>query len=201
MKSLIIITVAVLSAASLVSCADNNGSQNTGKNKDSNTAATQPAGEPTSSSINNNAATSTEGIVNGYLQLKNALANDNGSDAASSGKAILDAMAKVDKASLSAEQSKAYEDVADDIKENAEHISENSGKIEHQREHFSMLSQDMYDLVKAFGSNQKLYQDSCPMYDNGKGAVWISEIKDIKNPYLGKKMPTCGTVKEEIAKQ
>ena len=201
MKSLIIITVAVLSAASLVSCADNNGSQNTGKNKDSNTAATQPAGEPTSSSINNNAATSTEGIVNGYLQLKNALANDNGSDAASSGKAILDAMAKVDKASLSAEQSKAYEDVADDIKENAEHISENSGKIEHQREHFSMLSQDMYDIVKAFGSNQKLYQDSCPMYDNGKGAVWISEIKDIKNPYLGKKMPTCGTVKEEIAKQ
>ncbi len=107
-------------------------------------------------------------------------------------------MAKLDKSSLSAAQAKAYNAVADDLKENAEHINENSGKIDHQREHFEMLSQDMYDLVKSFDKTQTLYKDFCPMANDKKGAFWISETKEIKNPYLGKKMPTCGEVKEEI---
>jgi hypothetical protein len=36
------------------------------------------------------------------------------------------------------------------------------------------------------------------MYENGKGAVWISEYKEIKNPYLGTKMLTCGSIKKEF---
>ncbi len=138
------------------------------------------------------------GILTGYLQVKNALANDNGNDAADGGKVISEAMAKLDKSLLSAVQTKAYNAVADDLKENAEHINENSGKIDHQREHFEMLSQDMYDLVKSFDKTQTLYKDFCPMANDKKGAFWISETKEIKNPYLGKKMPTCGEVKEEI---
>jgi len=143
-------------------------------------------------------AASIKEIVSGYLQLKNELVIDNGSDAANGGKAILDAVAKFDNSSLSPQQKKVYEDVADDIKENAEHISKNSSKIAHQREHFDMLSQDMFDLVKAFSTDRTLYKDYCPMCNNGEGVIWISEIKEIKNSYLGKKMPTCGEVNEEI---
>ena len=36
------------------------------------------------------------------------------------------------------------------------------------------------------------------MYNEGKGAIWLSETKEIKNPYLGGKMLTCGEVQEEI---
>lgn len=43
-----------------------------------------------------------------------------------------------------------------------------------------------------------MYKDFCPMYNNGKGAFWLSETKEIKNPYLGKAMPTCGTIQEEL---
>ena len=103
------------------------------------------------------------GILTGYLQVKNALANDNGNDAADGGKAISEAMAKLDKSALSAVQTKAYNAVADDLKENAEHINENSGKITHQREHFEMLSQDMHDLVKSFDKNQTFYKDFFPI--------------------------------------
>lgn len=145
----------------------------------------------------NSHATVTE-IVAGYLQVKNALASDNGKDAATGGNAIVKAIGKFDKSALTADQKKAYDDVADDTKEMAEHISKNAGKIAHQREHFDMLSKDMYDLVKTFGAGQPLYQDFCPMYNDKKGATWLSETKEIKNPYLGKKMLTCGTVKEEI---
>ena len=54
------------------------------------------------------------------------------------------------------------------------------------------------DLQKAFGGGQALYYDYFPMYNKGKDGYWISEVKDIKNPYLGKAMPTCGSVKEEL---
>lgn len=137
-------------------------------------------------------------IVGHYLELKNALANDNGKEAAAHGKAMVEAIEKLNKTSLTAAQKKVYDDVADDAKEMAEHIGSNGDKIEHQREHFDMLSKDIYDLVKAFGAGQTLYQDFCPMYNDKKGATWLSETKAIKNPYLGKKMPTCGSVKEEI---
>ncbi len=132
------------------------------------------------------------------MQIKNGLANDNGKDAASGGKAFVDAIAKVDKTKFTADQNKTYTDIADDAKEMAEHIGENADKLEHQREHFDMLSNDVYDMVKTFGAGQPLYKDYCPMYNNKKGAYWLSETKEIKNPYLGKKMPTCGSVKEEL---
>lgn len=138
-------------------------------------------------------------IIAGYLQMKNALANDNANDAAAAGKSIVELLNKVNQSTLSADQMKAYADLHDDIKENAEHIGSNADKIKHQREHFMMLSSDISDLIKAFGNNgQTLYKDFCPMANNGKGAIWISETKDIKNPYLGKSMPTCGTIKEEM---
>ena len=137
-------------------------------------------------------------MVSQYLQIKNALANDNGKDAAKAGNAFVESMDKMDKNSLTGEKKKRWDDLADDAKEMAEHIDKNGSDIEHQREHFDMLSVDMYDMVKTFGAGQTLYKDFCPMYNNKKGASWLSETKDIKNPYLGKTMPTCGSVKEEI---
>ena len=50
----------------------------------------------------------------------------------------------------------------------------------------------MNDVIKTFGTNKKLYQDYCPMYDQGKSGYWISERKDIQNPYYGAEMLTCG---------
>lgn len=137
-------------------------------------------------------------ILTAYLQLKNAFANDNSNDAAASATILQTTLKNFNKTTLSAQQNKIFEDINDDASEHAEHIGKNGGNIEHQREHFEMLSKDMYDLVKAFGGGQVLYKDFCPMYNKGKGAFWISETKEIKNPYLGKAMPTCGTVKEEI---
>jgi hypothetical protein len=80
----------------------------------------------------------------------------------------------------------------------AEHIGANPDKLGHQREHFAILSKDMYDLVKAFGGGQVLYKVLDTMYNNGKGAFWLSETKEIKNPYMGKAMSSMGTIKEEI---
>jgi hypothetical protein len=137
-------------------------------------------------------------VFSAYLQIKNGLTADNGKDAANGGKDLVNALTKLDAGSFTSAQKKTLDDVKEDIKENAEHISTNEAKIAHQREHFDMLSQDMYELIKVVNPGQTLYQDHCPMYNEGKGANWLSEVKEIKNPYLGKKMPECGSVKETI---
>ncbi|MFP5040008.1 DUF3347 domain-containing protein [Parasediminibacterium sp. JCM 36343] len=138
-------------------------------------------------------------ILTNYLQLKNALAKDNSKDAATAANAMVAVLGKVEMKGLSKAEMKSYMDIADDLKENAEHIGANAGKIDHQREHFIMLSKDVTDLIKTFGNGgQTLYKDFCPMANEGKGALWISETKDIKNPYLGKAMPTCGSVKQTM---
>ena len=137
-------------------------------------------------------------IVSAYLQMKNAFTEDNSAGAATAGKKLEAAFKNFDKSALTAAQKKTYEDVEADAREHAEHIGANGGNIAHQREHFELLSKDIYDLVKTFGAGQVLYKDSDPMANNGKGAFWISETKEIKNPYMGKAMLTSGSIKEEI---
>ena len=151
--------------------------------------------EKSASAKNSNA--SINEVVANYLKLKNALVNDNSKEAANSGNALIATIGKVDMNSISKEQMKDYMDIAEDAKEHAEHIGSNGGDIAHQREHFVMLSKDMNDLIQLFGTSQKLYLDFCPMADDNKGAVWISETKEIKNPYFGKDMATCGSIKKE----
>ena len=183
-----------IAALSFTAC--NSGTNKSNENSSSKSDTTQASAQ--ANNTETKSGTSIAGIVTGYLRLKNALTNDDGNGAANGGKEIGDALQKFDKTSLTEEQKKTYDDVADDIKEHAEHISMNGSNVAHQREHFDLLSKDVYDLVKAFGSGQTLYYDHCPMYNNNKGADWLSETKEIKNPYLGKQMPTCGTMKEEI---
>lgn len=176
----------------LTACGNNNSSeQSTEKNKDSTSqTTTNITGAITPGSIDK--------VVSGYLEVKNALTNDNGYDAAAAANKISTAIKNVDESAFTADQKKVYEDVKEDIREHAEHISSNGSNIVHQREHFDLLSQDIIDLVKATGSSQNLYRDFCPMYNNKKGASWLSENKEIRNPYYGKEMPKCGEVKEEI---
>jgi len=169
----------------------------TGSKQINNTDSAQTQANTTAAPATAVNAKPADGILTGYINLKNSLASDNGSDAAKNGQEILDAISKFDNSSLTPDQKKTFLGLVGDIKENSEHINENADKIDHQREHFEMLSKDIYDLAKSVGTDKTLYLDSCPMYDNGK-ATWISEIKEIKNPYLGKKMDTCGAIKETI---
>jgi hypothetical protein len=144
-------------------------------------------------------ALSLKGVIEHYIYIKNALAHDNSSEAANGGKAMEKALKNIDKSLFTTDQKKIYDDDEDELKEHAGHIGSNGNNIKHQREHFLMMSEVMYDVVKAFGGGQLLYHDHCPMYNEDKGgAMWLSETKEIKNPYFGAEMPKCGTVEEII---
>jgi Protein of unknown function (DUF3347) len=79
----------------------------------------------------------------------------------------------------------------------AKHIKDNK-ETAHQREHFAKLSNNMYALVFNFKANEtEAYLQYCPM----KKASWLSDKKDIRNPYYGNKMLDCGSVKATLKKK
>lgn len=172
------------------------------QNHDESNHSHEDVNTTSSTTVQNDNATvaattfSIDEIVANYLKMKNALTKDDAKGAANAGKALYKTFNSTNTNSIPANQKKEYLDIVDDAKEHAEHIGDNAGKIDHQREHFAILSKDMNDLIKMFGTKQKLYQDYCPMYNDGKGAIWISETKEIKNPFYGSQMLTCGSLKK-----
>lgn len=133
-------------------------------------------------------------IIDNYLQIKNSLTQDNSKTAAKAGKMLYDSFKNLDKSKIETSKLKEYNEIVEDAMENAEHIGANGDKIDHQREHFEILSTDLNDLIVLVGADRELYVDKCPMYNDGKGAKWISETKEIKNPFLGGDMPKCGSI-------
>jgi len=141
-----------------------------------------------------NAATSQ--IIDSYLQIKNGLVATDKADAAKGGEAMVTAFSNFDMTKLSGETHEEYMEILESAKEHAEHIVKSD--MAHQREHFEALSIDINDLVTLLGTDKTLYQDFCPMYNDGKGAMWLSETEEIKNPFYGSKMMKCGKVQKQI---
>jgi len=144
--------------------------------------------------VQKNATTSP--IIDAYIQIKNGLVATDKGATAKGGTALLTAFSKFDMTALKGDTHKEYMEIYESAKEQAEHIVKSP--IDHQREHFEALSTDITDLIALLGTEKTLYQDFCPMANNNKGAYWISEVKDIKNPYFGDKMMKCGSVKKQI---
>jgi hypothetical protein len=143
-------------------------------------------------------ATSIKEIVDHYLHVKNALANDNATEAAIGSKAMEAVLGKIDKSILTAEQKLAYDKMEGGLKETSSSIAKGGDNIKQQRVQFVMMSEAIYGLVKDFGAGRPIYHDHCPMARDNQGAMWISEIREVKNPYFGSAMPACGTVEEVI---
>mgnify|MGYP001293076275 CR=1 FL=1 len=91
----------------------------------------------------------------------------------------------------------AYMNVEIKLKSISQKIQE-SNEIEIQRNQFSELSTAVYKLLKITKAETTVYYDHCPMFNNGKGADWLSKEVDIKNPYYGSMMLNCGKVIETI---
>ena len=138
----------------------------------------------------------TDSILLTYLFLKDALVNDDSKIAAEAGGELVKQFKGFNVENYAQNDQKELVNIIRDATVNAQHISTNAIII--QREHFDMLSKNMIDLIALTGTSKKLYQVHCPMYNNNKGAQWLSDTKEIQNPYFGSEMMNCGEVIKEI---
>jgi len=135
-----------------------------------------------------------EAILNDYFNLKDALVNDDNGKAKELGNTLAKSLKAFDASNYSDNEQSELKDIIEDATEHAEHIGESD--IKHQREHFKILSKDVTDMVAITGTDKKLYEQFCPMYDGG--TAWLSTKEEVRNPYYGSQMLKCGKVQREI---
>ena len=70
--------------------------------------------------------------------------------------------------------------------------------LENQRAHFVILNENIVPIAMNIENSANYYVQKCPMANNNKGAVWLSTEEEIKNPYYGDAMLTCGSVIDSI---
>lgn len=136
-------------------------------------------------------------VVNQYLNIKNDFTADNTSGVKTGAAQLSKSIKRFDKSLFTAKQKQEFDKHADEMKSELQSIVAGLN-INAQRASFSMLSQDLYNLIEAFGAGQTIYRDHCPMAFDNKGATWLSETKEIRNPYLGSTMLTCGEIQETL---
>ncbi|TLF44575.1 efflux RND transporter periplasmic adaptor subunit [Maribacter aurantiacus] len=129
-----------------------------------------------------------------YFRLKDALVAGNTERSSLEAKAMKDALQNIDNSELGNMEKDRFGKITEMIKA----ITVNQD-IENQRSHFVILNENMVAIASSFNSFEKtLYIQQCPMANSNRGAVWLSMDKDIKNPYFGDAMLTCGAVIDSL---
>lgn len=149
------------------------------------------------SAQNTDANVALQPVYESYFALKNALVADNSKAAQSAAESLYKNIADVPMDKLGSSHT-AWMNLKSKLSFDAEHMK-GTNDIGHHREHFITLSKNMHELMKSAKYGKPVYYQHCPMYNKKKGgANWLSLDKAIKNPYLGSKMLTCGSITETL---
>lgn len=168
-KSILTLAITVVMSVASTSCSNSQNKGTTGTSPDINMGREQ-----------------TSTLLDGYLDIKDALVETDGEAASRAAKQLLEQI------------NNGQDGLTQKIRFDVGHIAETEN-VEHQRDHFDTLSDNIYALIKAKGANEKkLYRQYCPMAFNNEGAYWLSAEKEVNNPYFGDKMLHCGSTKEEL---
>lgn len=126
-------------------------------------------------------------LLSSYYNIKNALVTGDATSAASNAATFLKTVNAIDFKVLS-------EGNTHILAKDAGRISDTKD-LKKQREYFATLSSNMVAVAKVLKlDNQPIYIQYCPM----KKASWLSSEKEIRNPYYGSAMLTCGEVSETL---
>lgn len=136
-------------------------------------------------------------VYDSYFAVKDALVRTDGASASTSSKTLFTEINNVKMDKLSMDVHMAWMKVFENLKEDAEHISDIKD-IGRQRDHFISLSKNIYEVMKISKQETPTYYQFCPMANDGKGANWLSKENAIKNPYYGSQMLNCGNTVETI---
>lgn len=136
-------------------------------------------------------------IFDNYFAVKEALVRTDAGTSSAKAAALVKAIKAVEMAKLDAEEHTVWMKVMKDLTANAEKIAATKEVVK-QRETFALLSKDMYALAKVSKLDTAVYYQHCPMYNDGKGANWLSKEEAVKNPYYGAQMLTCGSTVETL---
>jgi Cu(I)/Ag(I) efflux system membrane fusion protein len=138
-------------------------------------------------------------FVEKYLSLHETLAADDKDAAIKAAHSAIQVLSQVDMSLVSGKTHEAWMSSVAGMNKALGAIKEGV-QIEAARQAFERLSNELIAVVRQFGipENQVLYRFHCPMAFNNRGADWLQQDENTRNPYFGASMLKCGEVAEVI---
>ncbi len=162
----------------------------------------QPAGtpvmteKPPGQSSNSNFNAVVKPVLDSYKRLHELLADNKFSQVSAEAETLrkqVHALTNIDPPS----KPEQYKDLVGGLHSSADQFTPND--IEQARIEFGQFSAALIAFLKDFMPqlDDPLYTIKCPMWTKSP-AVWLQDSTQVKNPFLGPDMPSCGTVQETL---
>jgi membrane fusion protein, copper/silver efflux system len=134
-----------------------------------------------------------------YLDLQESLANDDFATAKKAAENFASALKRMDMGLLKGEAHGVWMETLDMLNKGVNAITL-AKDIETARTGFEPLSIGMTMAVDRLGVEIKgpIFEIFCPMAFDNRGAAWLQQDKDTRNPYFGAMMLKCGEVKRQL---
>lgn len=172
-------------------------------------AAAQLAGKPSMMSPKENnkrmnvsaeSKSALQPVISRYLLLKDALVNDDLKQAQTQAKQLQSVLNAINMEVFEGDAHILWMKHAKPLNTATSNIVK-AKNIKGAREGFIPLSENMIVLMQGMKpASSALYVQHCPMADNNQGADWLSAEKEVRNPYFGSSMLSCGEVTDVINK-
>jgi Protein of unknown function (DUF3347) len=135
-----------------------------------------------------------DALWNAYSSVKDALVKEDMTNADKFAQVLVTAADSLKLAEIKADPA-----LIETAKGNAGNLAANAKgligekDIEKKRASFEMVANDLFDLIRVVKyDRKKFYQQFCPMALGDKGAYWVSDARDIVNPFMGTHHPKYG---------
>ena len=137
-------------------------------------------------------------VYHAYLEMKNAFVASDSKMVRQKARDVIQEIQAIDMALLKGDAHMAWMDYLTILNKTINEISDRK-KLEIQRTAFVEFNLAFYKAIKAFGLDGEVtYYQYCPMANRDQGAYWLSESKEIRNPYFGEAMLGCGETRETL---
>jgi len=135
-----------------------------------------------------------------YRAVHETLTNDDAEKAAAAADTMREVLQAVDMTLIEGQVHAAWMKSAQSARKPLDKMAD-SGELKTLREALAPLSEEMAAMIRRFGIDPAgpVYRLRCPMALEGRGAVWLQDDEDVRNPYLGASMLTCGDLIETIS--
>jgi len=135
-----------------------------------------------------------------YFAMQKALASDTFDSALAAATAGKDALARVDMKLVKGKDHTDWMAMSAGL-EKILAAAARAKDIKPLRESFALYSEQMAALAKRFGppAGGNTYRMKCPMAFNNRGAIWLQDTKDLRNPYYGAAMLKCGSIQDVLS--
>ncbi len=132
-------------------------------------------------------------LFSSYLMMKDAFVASDGEKVRGAAVVVKELLTAIDAKLLIGEGRKKWIDFSEKLLASLDGIETNDD-IEEQRGNFSSFVGSLYPCLKYFDvGGGKIYYQFCPMAFDDKGAYWLNDTKDIRNPYFGDMKLKCGS--------